>query len=81
MLIMPGSYRDQGAFARLFCDLPSYLALVTPVTGPEGRSVQTSGRCQVEDKNSLHCIVKVLVFSPLPHHIAVVFVGGQFTEL
>src|ERR1700688_5294365 len=33
MLIMPGSYRDQGAFARLFCDLPSYLALVNPCYG------------------------------------------------
>jgi hypothetical protein len=33
------------------------------------------------DRKSLHYIVKSIGFSPLPHHIAVVFVGVRFTEL
>jgi hypothetical protein len=35
----------------------------------------------VWDRKSLHYIVKSIGFSPLPHHIAVVFVGVRFTEL
>ena len=72
VIIGPGGF-PQGQF--VIC-LP-HGGLVTPPRGQNGRSVRTR-QIAVQDKKSLHCLVKkVVVFSPLPHHIWRCLVGAE----
>src|SRR5450432_3500895 len=68
MLIMGGSYRAKGLFARPFCDLPSQWALITPARGRKA-GASRPGQVPSRTRNRFIATSKVVVFSPLLHHI------------
>src|ERR1700736_970865 len=68
MLIMRASYSARGHFARPFCDLPSHWALITPARGrKDGASRHWTKPSRT--RNGFITSSKVVVFSPLLHHI------------
>src|ERR1700682_3839530 len=68
MLIMRGSYRSKGLFAGPFCDLPSHCALVTPARGRKAGASRHWLKPS-RTRNRFITSSKVVVFSPLLHHI------------
>src|ERR1700720_4788489 len=71
MMIMGGSYRAGGPFARPNCDLACPIRSANPPPGPEGRSVPDKLEqiaSTVQNKKSLHYLSKVQDFSPSPDH-------------
>jgi hypothetical protein len=80
MLIMPGSYRGEGRYARPFCDLPSQTALVTRPEGPKAKRPYLRRRCPGQEF-ALLPRQKYWPFSPCHTIFAVVLVGAKFTEL
>jgi hypothetical protein len=82
MLIMGGSYRARGRFARPICDLAFPIGSANPFGAarrPERPDIMAEA---ISDKKSLQFIVKKYwSFRPLTTIFAVVFVGVRFTEL
>jgi len=63
MLIMRGSYRDQGRFARPICDLASAIGSANPLRGsPAGASDAVKN--SRSDKKTLHCVIKSICLLP-----------------
>src|ERR1700744_5116872 len=84
MRVMSGSYRDQGGFARLICDLASAMGSANPPPGPQSRSVQTYpdiGRVLPRTRNNLITSRKYGFSRPCRTIIAMVFVGSDSTAL
>src|ERR1700709_1548466 len=68
MLIMSGSYRDQGLFARPIRDLAVAIRPANPPVGPWS-GASKAGTSGISDNKTLDWVAKRIGLLPLPHHI------------
>src|SRR3954471_18134209 len=80
MLIMLGSYRGQGLFARPICDLAVAMRPANHPVGPRSGASKalTIG---ILDNKTLDWVVKRLGLLPLPHHISSGLCPRRITDI